>query len=238
MSSIKKGTLYLIPSYLSESSGTEVLPPQISTAVKTTSIYLVENIRTARRYISSLKLGITIEELQFFELTKKTSREEIKRLLAPINKGQNIGILSEAGCPGIADPGALAVEQAHKIQARVVPLTGPSSILLGLMASGLNGQQFAFQGYLPIEKGQRVKAIQSLEKESIKYTRTQIFIETPFRNRQIFDSLLSSCKPETKLCVAVDITGTTEQIETHSIKDWKKIRWELHKRPTIFLLQG
>ena len=238
MSTKKKGTLYLVPTYLSENSGPEVLPPQISRAIRSTTIYLVENIRTARRFISSLKLGLTIEDLHFFELTKKTTREELIHLLAPLNKGVDMGVLSEAGCPAIADPGSLAVEQAHKMQAKVVPLTGPSSIMLGLMGSGLNGQRFAFHGYLPIGKAERIQAIQTLEKESLKNSQTQIFIETPFRNRQMLESLLSACRQETRLCLAVDITGTTEQIETHSISEWKKIPWDLHKRPTIFLLQG
>ena len=238
MSATKKGTLYLIPTYLSENSGLEVLPPQVSRVIRSTRIYLAENIRTARRFISSLKLDLTIEELHFYELTKKTTREGLINLLAPLNQGVDMGVLSEAGCPAIADPGSLAVELAHKMQAKVVPLTGPSSIMLGLMGSGLNGQRFAFHGYLPINKAERIKAIQTLEKESLKKSQTQIFIETPFRNRQILESLLSTCNQETMLCLAVDITGTTEQIETHSIREWKKLHWDIHKRPTIFLLQG
>ena len=234
----KKGTLYVIPSYLSETSGLETLSPKVLDVIRTTSIYLAENVRTSRRFVSSLKLGLTIEDLLFHELSKKTSKEDMVKLLAPLYEGSDIGILSEAGCPGIADPGGFAVEHAHEIGVKVVPLVGPSSIMLGLMASGLNGQSFAFHGYLPIKKDLLTKKIRSLERESLKHSQTQIFIETPYRNNQLLEVLLSVCGGKTKLCLAMDITGENEQIQTLTITDWKKKQLNLHKKPVIFLLQG
>jgi len=228
----------MVPVFLAADNTSNFMAPEILTVIKGTKIFLVENIRTARRFISSLNLGVAIEDLQFHELSKKTPSHEINRLLSPLKNGHDIGVMSESGCPGVADPGAAAAAGAHRMGARVAPLTGPSSILLALMASGLNGQNFTFHGYLPIDKNDRSKAARSLEKESQRQSRTQIFIETPYRNQQMFETLLQACQPETKLCIGVDITGKEEQIETHTISEWKKIKWELHKRPAVFLLQA
>ncbi|HSJ66832.1 MAG TPA: SAM-dependent methyltransferase, partial [Anditalea sp.] len=179
---MQKGILYLIPSVLAEGSAHQVISPQIKEIIRNTKHYAVENLRTARRYISSLKLGISIEELQMQVLDKKTKEQQISQILAPLLEGNDVGVISEAGCPGIADPGALAVEFAHKRGIKVVPLTGPSSMFLALMASGFNGQSFAFHGYIPIDKKARIDAIKKLESDSAANYRTQIFMETPFRN--------------------------------------------------------
>lgn len=229
------GKLYIIPNVVSENQvGT--IPLQVLTAIKTTSLFLVENVRTARRYISSLNLGVTIEDLEFFLLDKKTPDEEISRLMQPLLAGKNVGILSESGCPGIADPGAKAVEWAHKKGVRVIPLVGPSSLLLALMGSGFNGQKFCFHGYLPIDKKPLEAEIRRLTTESNRFNQTQIFIETPYRNNQLLKTILSVCDNSTQLCVARDLTGEQEFIETHSIGHWKSQDIDLHKVPTVFLI--
>jgi 16S rRNA (cytidine1402-2'-O)-methyltransferase len=233
---MKKGILYLIPSVLAEGTAEQVINPQIKDVVRHTKHYAVENLRTARRYISSLKLGITIEELQMQVLDKKTKEHQLGQILAPLLEGHDMGVISEAGCPGIADPGALAVDFAHKRGIKVVPLTGPSSMFLALMASGLNGQSFAFHGYIPIDKKARIDAIKKLEAESAANYRTQIFMETPFRNNHLLEDLKSTLNPSTKLCVAKDITGKEEFIVTKTVAEWKKINIDLHKVPTVFLI--
>ncbi|MEQ8477083.1 SAM-dependent methyltransferase [Fulvivirga sp.] len=229
------GKLYIIPNVVSENQ-VDTIPLQVLTAIKTTSLFLVENIRTARRYISSLNLGVTIEDLEFFLLDKKTPDEEISRLMQPLLAGENVGILSESGCPGIADPGAKAVEWAHKKGVRVIPLVGPSSLLLALMGSGFNGQKFCFHGYLPIDKKPLEAEIRRLTTESNRFNQTQIFIETPYRNNQLLKTILSVCDNSTQLCVARDLTGEQEFIETHSIGHWKSQEIDLHKVPTVFLI--
>ncbi|HSJ66454.1 MAG TPA: SAM-dependent methyltransferase, partial [Anditalea sp.] len=196
----------------------------------------VENLRTARRYISSLKLGISIEELQMQVLDKKTKEQQISQILAPLLEGNDLGVISEAGCPGIADPGALAVEFAHKRGIKVVPLTGPSSMFLALMASGFNGQSFAFHGYIPIDKKARIDAIKKLESDSAANYRTQIFMETPFRNNHLLEDLKNTLNPSTKLCIAKNITGQDEFIQTKTVAEWKKTNLDLHKIPTVFLI--
>lgn len=233
---MKKGILYLIPSVLAEGTAQQVISPQIKDVVLNTKFYAVENLRTARRYISSLKLGLTIEELQMQILDKKTKEHQIGAVLAPLMEGNDVGIISEAGCPGIADPGALAVEFAHKRGIKVVPLTGPSSMFLALMASGFNGQSFAFHGYIPIDKKARIDAIKNLEADSAKNYRTQIFMETPFRNNHLLEDLKSTLNPATKLCIAKNITGADEYIQTKTVADWKKTKIDLHKVPTVFLI--
>lgn len=230
-----KGTIFLIPSFLSESNGKEMIAPQVIDIIKHTDYYLVENIRTARRYISKLQTSRVIEELTFFTLDKKTDLEEIKFYFREIPEGSQVGVISEAGCPGIADPGAKAVQYAHKNNYQVVSLPGPSSIFMALMGSGFSGQQFRFSGYLPINRGERAKSIKALEKESRK-GETQIFMETPFRNNQLFEDLLSTLHPETLLSIASDITGSAEYIFTQKASEWKKVKVDLHKKPTIFLL--
>lgn len=229
------GKLYIIPSVIADDTS-EVIPQQVRDVLLNTNYFLAENIRTARRYISSLKLGITIEELHFEILDKKTNPEQLNNLLKPLLNGQNVGILSESGCPGIADPGALAVAYAQQKDIEVIPLVGPSSILLSLMASGFNGQKFCFHGYLPIDQGKLENEIKKLDSESRKFNQTQIFIETPYRNNQLLKALIQSCSSSTLLCVAKDITSANSFIKTKRIADWKKMKIDLHKIPTVFLL--
>lgn len=233
-----KGKLFLIPNVLAENTAQSIISPQIKEVIKHTKVYLVENLRTARRYISSLKLGVNIEELHFEILDKKTSSEQINRLMQPLHNGADIGVISEAGCPGIADPGAIAVSYAHSRGIQVVPLSGPSSMFMALMASGFSGQSFAFHGYLPIDKKEKSAVLRKLEVESSKEYRAQIFMETPFRNNQLMKDLLEILNPQTKLCVAKNITGSDEFILTKTIAEWKKIPIDLHKVPTVFLLQS
>lgn len=230
------GTVYLIPSFLAETTGPETIPLQVTNAIKQTDYYLVEEARTARRFLSALNTGKSIAELHFFVLDKDTTPDKIKAYFKEIPLLENIGIISEAGCPGIADPGALAVEHAHRSGRRVKPLVGPSSILLALMASGFNGQSFTFHGYLPIEAKQKMKSLQQLEQDALRNSRTQIFMETPYRNNQLLKDIFSACNPETKLCIAANITGEKEFIKTMRIKEWKASPPDLHKQPAIFLI--
>jgi len=197
--------------------------------------FLAEDSRTARRFLSSLKVFDAIENLHFERLDKDTPEDTLGSLLQPIMDGHHVGVLSESGCPGVADPGALAVQYAHRHQIKVVPLVGPSSLLLALMASGLNGQQFAFHGYLPIDAGQAARSIRELEKESSIRRQTQIFIETPYRNRTILKHLIANLKPSTLLCIAIDITGAEEMIITKPVKAWSSSLPELAKKPCVFL---
>ena len=231
-----KGCVYLIPTPIAEGTEDTVLSVQTKTIVKELSYFLVENIRTARRFISSLKIEKKIEDIQFAELNKNTPPETIPTFFASVLQGQNVGILSEAGCPGIADPGALAIAYAHQHQLKVIPIPGPSSIFLALMASGMNGQSFAFHGYLPIQAGERIKAIKMMEKEAYQRQQTQIFMETPYRNHKLLEDLLKHCRPDTRLCIAKNITGRDEFIQTQTIKEWKKNLPDMHKVPTIFLV--
>ncbi len=231
----ERPVLYLIPCLLAEDTHDAVLPPGLKQVVASTRVFLAEDIRSARRFISSLKLGISIESLRFIELNKDTRPEEITPFLK--NLKENAGVISEAGCPGIADPGALAVDIAHSLDIRVVPLTGPSSILLALMASGMNGQSFVFHGYLPIERDERLRKLKVLEKDAQSKQQTQIFIETPYRNNQMLESILSQLNPSLKLCIACRITAPDEYIRTLTIAGWKKGGLpDLHKKPCIFLL--
>jgi 16S rRNA (cytidine1402-2'-O)-methyltransferase len=232
----KKGKLYLIPTPLAENTTDSMLTPVMQQIIMELDYFLVENIRTARRFVSSLKLGISIESLGFHVLDKNSKQEVVELLCAPLQTGKSIGIMSEAGCPGIADPGNLAVKYAHDHEIEVIPLVGPSSIFMALMASGFNGQSFAFHGYLPIDKAKRQHKVRELEKEVYQKEQTQIFMETPYRNEQLFQDILQNCKPFTRLSVARDISGAQQMISTKSIKDWKKSKPELHKIPTVFLL--
>jgi 16S rRNA (cytidine1402-2'-O)-methyltransferase len=233
-----KGKLFLIPSVLAENTAQQIISPQIKEIISKTKIFLVENIRTTRRYISSLKLGVNLEEIHFELLDKDTPPETMSRLMLPLMNGADIGIISEAGCPGIADPGAVAVAFAHQKGIQVVPLSGPSSMFLALMGSGFTGQSFAFHGYLPIDKKERTAAIKKLEAESIREKRAQIFMETPFRNNQLLEYLLLTLHPNTKLCIAKNITGSDEMILTKTANEWKKLPLDLHKIPTVFVLQS
>ncbi|MCD6355260.1 MAG: SAM-dependent methyltransferase [Prolixibacteraceae bacterium] len=228
--------LYLVPNVLSESDWQEVLPAKVLSIISQTSFYIVENVRTARRFLKQLNREININELTFFELNKYTKSDELPAFLDPLKKGFDVAVISEAGCPGVADPGAGVVRIAHQKGYSVVPIVGPSSILLALMASGLNGQNFAFRGYLPVKPNERTRAIANLEKKIKNNHQTQIFIETPYRNNQLINDLLKTCSPATLLCIAANITGTNEFIATKTIGRWKKETLDFHKQPTIFLI--
>jgi len=235
----KQPRLLLVPIPIAEVNQADWQGAQYKALLSGCTLFLVENIRTARRYISSLKLGLVIDELHFEVLDKNTERAEILRLANLVKQVENTAVMSESGCPGIADPGSLLVAEAHALGIKCIPLIGPSSIFLALMASGMSGQQFAFHGYLPIDKLERDKRIKFLEKESAERNQTQIFIETPYRNGQVWKALLEHLSAETRLCYAQDITGKDEQIITKKVKDWRKypdIQWNKH--PTIFIFQS
>ncbi|RFM34845.1 SAM-dependent methyltransferase [Chitinophaga silvisoli] len=230
------GKVYLIPTVLSP-EGLHTIPPYVTAAVQKISVFFVENERTARRYLKALDRSINIDNLQILlmqgpGMNQVSDSEQAKKFLL---EGKDIGIMSEAGCPAIADPGHRIVLAAHSIDAPIIPMVGPNSMLMALIASGMNGQNFQFVGYLPVKPGERVKAIKDLELESIKKHQTQMFIETPYRNNHLVRDLLSTCKETTLLCIAADITGPEEFIKTKTVKDWKKQLPELHKRPAIFL---
>ncbi len=230
-----KGKLFLLPTIIADETQLDVIPNSVKDSIKSLSYFLCENVRTARRFVSSLKVHASIEALQFELLDKDTADDLLPALMAPINAGQNIGILSESGCPGIADPGALAVAYAHRHDIQVIPLVGPSSILLALMASGLNGQRFAFHGYVPVEAREAASFIKDLENDSRERNQTQIFIETPYRNNAIMSHFMKSLRPNTRLCVAVNITSPTEQIICKTIDQWKKGSVSFEKVPAVFL---
>lgn len=226
--------VYLIPTVLHEGR-TECLPPYILEAVRQCSVLFVENERTARRYLKLLARDIVIDDFEWFNM-KEITDETAATFRTKIQEGKEIGIISEAGCPGVADPGQHLIALAQQLNVPVRPLVGPNSILLALMASGMNGQQFQFTGYLPIETGDRVKAIKALEQESRQKNCTQIFIETPYRNNQLLETLTKTCQPQTRICVAVDLTADTERVQTKTAQQWKTALPHLHKRPAIFLL--
>lgn len=231
-----KGLLYLVPATLGSPDTRLTIPSGMADLVRDIQVYIVENERSARRYLKLLDREIDIDRLTFFELNEHTPTEEVPSFLGPAEKGQDTAIISEAGMPGVADPGAAVVRMAHEKGISVIPLTGPSSVLLGLMASGFNGQQFTFHGYLPIQQSQRVRKIREMEKEMQRTGATQIFIEAPYRNDKLMADLLLHCHPATLLCVAADITMETEMIRSQPISRWKKNKPSLHKRPAIFLL--
>jgi 16S rRNA (cytidine1402-2'-O)-methyltransferase len=226
--------VYLIPTILAESH-TECLPLYIVEAVKSCSVFFVENERSARRYLKSIWKEIVIDDQEWFNI-KEVNDRTTASFKQKIKEEKNIGIISEAGCPGVADPGQQLVAIAQELNVQIKPMVGPNSILLALMASGMNGQQFQFVGYLPIDAAERMKAIKNLESESRQKDCTQIFIETPYRNNQLLETVVRSCHPQTKICVAVDLTATTEMISTKTAQQWKTAMPELHKRPAIFLL--
>ena len=226
-------TVYLIPSLLAE-EGLHAIPSYIIDAIKSCQVFFVENERTTRRYFKQLWKEMVIDDYEWHTVSDTSKVSDTFRQKLKENK--TIGITSEAGCPGVADPGQLLIAIAQEMNAEVKPLVGPSSILLALMASGMNGQQFRFLGYLPIENHERSKAIKELEAESKKKNCTQIFIETPYRNNQLLDALLKSCHGSTKLCIAVDLTGKNEWIKTKTITGWQKNKPDIHKRPAIFLI--
>jgi 16S rRNA (cytidine1402-2'-O)-methyltransferase len=228
--------LYLIPTTLGDTSIERVLPPDLSHIISTIPVFIVENLRTARRFLKKVNPSIVIDDLTFFELNQHTDKKEISRFLEPSRNGLDIGIISEAGCPGVADPGADVVRIAHIRNIQVVPLVGPSSILLALMASGMSGQNFAFNGYLPIKNPEKAAQIKMLENRMQTEGQTQIFIETPYRNAQLFDELVKNCDPQTMLCIAVDITLNTEFIRCKPVAYWKTNIPDIQKRPAIFMI--
>lgn len=232
-----QGNLYLIPCTLGETSPLEVLPFLVKKAVEEIDIYIVENEKNARRFIKNIVPKKSQSSLNINLINKYTDETEIPNMLKPCFDGQDIGVISDAGCPGIADPGAAIVEQAHLQGIKVVPLVGPSSILMAMMASGFNGQNFAFNGYLPIDKRERRKEIKQLERLSEEQNQSQLFIETPYRNNQLLESVLSTLQSQTKLCVACDITLPSEYIKTFTAEEWRNKKVDLNKRPAMFIIQ-
>ena len=230
------GTLYLIPTTLSDSPLRQILPDGNADIVLRLKVFIVENVRTARRFLKQVDKAIDIDALRFFELNQHTAPEQIGTYLEPLLQGCDVGIISEAGCPAIADPGADVVALAQQKGIKVVPLVGPSSILLSLMASGFNGQSFAFNGYLPIDKNARAQQLKMLEKRIYTEHQTQIFIETPYRNKQLVDDLCRTLQPHTKLCIAADITLPDAFIRTKTVAQWAKSGLSIGKRPCVFLL--
>ena len=226
-----KSTVYLIPSLLNEEA-VQTIPLYIIDTVKDCQTFFVENERTARRFLKKIWNEIVIDSYEWFVIDNNINAI----LKQKIKEGKNIGIISEAGCPGVADPGQELIAIAQEMNVEIKPLVGPNSVLLALMASGMNGQRFQFLGYLPINEHEKIKAIKELEAESQKKNCTQIFIETPYRNNQLIESILKTCKPSTKFCIAADLTGKNEWIKTRTIADWKKEKPDLHKRPAIFLI--
>ena len=228
--------LFLIPTTLVEISFERILPAFNTEIISALKYFIVEDVRTARRFIKKSNPEIEIDNLTFFILNQHTSPAELSSFLKPMSNGNDVGIISEAGCPAIADPGADVVALAQKENYDVVPLVGPSSILLALMASGFNGQSFAFNGYLPVQPVERAKAIRQLESKANSNNQSQIFIETPYRNMKMFEDLIQTCNPNTPLCIAADITLPNEFIKTKTIKTWKNYKPDLNKRPCIFII--
>jgi 16S rRNA (cytidine1402-2'-O)-methyltransferase len=230
------GTVYLIPSVLDDAA-TQTIPVYIIDAVKKCQVIFAENERTARRFLKSICKEIIIDNYEWFTI-HKAEAEVLAAFKQKLKEEKNIAIISEAGCPGIADPGQILVEAAQQLDAVVKPLVGPSSILLALMASGMNGQQFEFIGYLPIDTMERVKRIKELELSSEKNNSTKIFIETPYRNNQLIETVLKNCKGSTRFCIAAELTGAGEFVKTKTVADWRKEKTDFHKKPVIFLLMG
>ena len=230
-------TLYLIPTPLAPDTQAAVLPAPVAQTVGRLDCFFVEEVRTARRFISSLRTGRIIDETTFFDLNKDTPEADTKRQLTDLlTQSRDAGVLSEAGCPGVADPGAVAVRLAHQLGFRVEPLVGPSSILLALMASGMSGQSFVFHGYLPIDRAERSRALKQLETDARRKQQTQIFMETPYRNNALLTDLLATCPPDARLCIAANITALDALIQTRTVRQWQSNVPDLHKKPTIFLL--
>lgn len=232
------GKLYLIPSPISDGELDWVIPRAVSESIRLLSSFVVEHPKTARQFLKQIGCRVPLQDIQLQILNEHTRPNELEALLQPLLAGQDVGLLSEAGCPAVADPGSGLVKMAHDKNIPVVPLVGPSSIMLALMASGLNGQSFCFNGYLPIEKHLRIQRIVALEKHSIKHNQTQIFIEAPYRNQALLEFIVQVCQDETRLCIAKHLTATNEMIMTKTIKQWKRGLPDINKIPTIFLLQG
>lgn len=233
---MSQGKIFLLPTPISDNDVSLIVSQQVRQVLASTKWFFVENVRTSRRFISSLQLGVDISSLHFLELSKDTPDADVPKLLDVVAGGENGAVLSEAGCPGIADPGARLVIYAHRKNIEVVPLAGPSSIFMSLMSSGFSGQSFTFHGYLPIDKPMLLEKIRQMEKEVSQKGTTQIFMETPFRNNQLLDMLLTTCHSATLLCVASNITAANEMIKTKIITEWRAAKPDLHKIPTVFLL--
>lgn len=233
-----KGKLYLIPCFIADVPYGEVLPEKIRRVTENIRYFAVENVRSARRFIRRILPEKSIDALQFFEIGKRSAPASVEQALAPCLQGADVGVISEAGVPAVADPGARVVQAAHRMGIPVVPLSGPSSLLMALMASGLSGQNFAFHGYLPIDPTQRAARIRQIEQRSGKESSAQLFIETPFRNLRLFESLLSVCTPTTRLCIASGISSPDEYIATRTIARWRETPAPpIDRRPTVFILQ-
>lgn len=233
------GTLYLVPVTLGGSNVEYVLPANVIHTARQLDTFIVENEKTARQFLGMIKPAKPIRELNLLTLNEHTAEKELPPLLAPLLNGCDVGLISEAGCPGIADPGADLVRLAHRKGIRVVPLVGPSSILLALMASGMNGQHFTFLGYLPAEKNERIQKIREIEKRSQQHQETQIFIEAPYRNQHMLQDIVETCNSDTRLCIATNISLESELIASKSIAGWKTSTLpDLHRQPTVFLLLG
>lgn len=236
---MKTGTLYLIPVPLGPTAPAAVLPASVIATAQNLTCFVAENAKSARAFLKSLPVTRPLAEIAIQELNEHTRPADLPALLQPLLEGKDLGLVSEAGCPGVADPGAALVELAHQRAIRVVPLIGPSSILLALMASGLCGQQFAFHGYLPVKEEARAQRLRELEKESRRQGRTQIFIETPYRNRRLFDAILSACAETSRLSIAADITLPSETLATRTLAEWRRLGPpDIERRPAVFLLQA
>ncbi len=231
------GKLYLIPNTLGSDVIEDSIPKNVANIAINLSHFIVEDLRTARRFLRKLDRNFDIDSSNFYLLNKRTKPQEFIEFIKPLKAGKDMGIISEAGCPGVADPGAEILKLAHENGITVVPLVGPSSILLALMASGMNGQSFAFNGYLPINRDERIKTIKDLEHLSRTKNQSQIFIETPYRNIDFFNDILKACSPNTRLCVASNLTLEDEFVKTKKISQWKNIP-DINKKPTIFIIHG
>lgn len=231
-----KGRLYLLPTLMGSETWEHVIPKEVAEIAKSTRYFAVEDLKTARRYLRKLDKSFPIDDSKFFILNKKTPPTDLAAMLAPLNNGKDIAIISEAGCPGVADPGADLVALAHQHGHFVSPLTGPSSILLGLMGSGFNGQSFAFNGYVPKDRKKRIYTFKEYERKANKTGETQIFMETPFRNNHLLEDLLNECLDTTFLCIACDLTLPKERVQTMTIAEWRENAFDLSKRPTMFLI--
>ena len=231
------GTLYMVPVTLGDDNLSYVIPADVMKLVQNLEYFVVENEKSARRFLGSVKTNKPVRELNFQLLNEHSAEKDLPALIAPLLAGHHVGMLSEAGCPGIADPGATLAALAHRKGIKVAPLVGPSSILLSLMASGFNGQQFTFLGYLPSDKAARINKLKDIEKQSQRLNETQIFIETPYRNQHMLEDILASCGANTKLCIARNVSLETEFVVSKTIAEWKKSELpDLHKQPTVFLL--
>ncbi|MFA7105490.1 MAG: SAM-dependent methyltransferase [Dysgonamonadaceae bacterium] len=229
-------SLYLIPVTLGETAINRVLPTYNTEIITDLRFFIVENVRSARRFMKKCNPAINIDGLTFFELNENSDRKNLERMLAPMKEGNSMGIISDAGCPAVADPGADVVAIAQRLGYKVIPLVGPSSILMAVMASGFNGQSFAFNGYLPIDGTERVKKLKQLESRAYNEDQTQLFIETPYRNNKMAEDILQHCRPSTRLCIAMNISCDDEFIVSKSVKAWKNNLPDLHKKPCIFLI--